>query len=132
MNTRTRPHVVFTQRGARHAVYVRYTSHELGGYAVRRRDNDRLLGWVRRVEDSNSGWIFSVHRSAFRGEGIDSMGHSRDEVPGTLYGSIARPYKLHTRTQAAWELVAFLVHHGAPAVGFPTHRDVVAYQGGAR
>lgn len=131
MNTRTRPHVVYTQRGVRHVVYVRYTSHTLGGYEVRRRDNDRLLGWVRPA-DVGGGWTFAVHRSAFRGEGIDDVGHSRDSVPATLYGPITRPYRLHTRTQAAWELVAFLVHHGAPAAGFPAHRDVVIHREGAR
>jgi hypothetical protein len=131
MNTRTRPHVVFTQRGARHAVYVRYARHTFGGYQVRRRDNDRLLGWVRPA-DTGTGWTFTVHRSAFRGIGIDDLGHSRDAVPATLYRPIERPYRLHTRTNATWELVAFLVHHGAPAVGFPTHRDVRVYQGGDR
>jgi hypothetical protein len=131
MNTRTRPHVVFTQRGARHAVYVRYARHAFGGYEVRRRDNDRLLGWVR-LADAGKGWTLTVHRSAFRGVGIDDVGHARDSVPATLFGPISRPYTLHTRTQAAWELVAFLIHQGAPAVGFPAHRDVVIHQGGDR
>lgn len=121
MRESPKPHVVFGPSWFRHVVYVRYVRHPLGGYEVRRRDNDRLLGRVRRAEN---GWAFTVHRSAFRGVGIDDLGHVRDVVPPTLYGPINRPYKIHTREQAAHELCAFLVHHRAPAVGFPAHRDV--------
>lgn len=120
-----KPNVAYEVSGRRHAVYVRCAKSPIGGYDVRRRDNDRLLG---RVFLSERSWHFSVGRGAFRGEGIDDTGHARDLVPPSLFGPVERPYRIYSRQQAVWELVAFLVHHRAPAVGFPAHRDVVAYR----
>lgn len=114
-----KPIVVYGYNYARHVVYVRYVKHPLDGYLVRRRDNQRLLGLVRR---DGKKWTYVVHQSAFRGIGIDDLGHVRDVVPPTLYGPIA--HRLATREFAAQALCAFLVQHHAPAVGFPAHRDV--------
>lgn len=119
MREHPKPHVVCGLNGVRHVVYVQYARHPLGGYLVRRRDNRRLLGLVRR---DGKKWTYVVHQSAFRGIGIDDLGHVRDVVPPTLYGPIE--HRLGTREFATNALCAFLVRHQAPAVGFPAHRDV--------
>lgn len=126
--------------GAEHIVDVRYRLRTPGGRAdgwyVVRADNGRTLGWVTQDDAPRllraERWGGRISDEAFRGAGVEDTGHVLDRVPGELtlrvvgnrHDTVTRK---ETRDEAALDIVAWLVDHRAPAVGFPAHPAVITW-----